>query len=119
MRWLRYALCPAGLAFGVAAEWIGQPQFIAFDAAAGFALLFLGLVTWSRRPSSRSASSCRRLASRVSLARYGHRRCFCTRLRRYYRLTPAGSARLAAEAARLQANAAVALARLNPARGAI
>jgi len=41
-----------------------------------------------------------------------------TRLRRYYRLTPAGSARLAAEAAQLQANAAVALARLNPARGA-
>jgi len=41
-----------------------------------------------------------------------------TRLRRYYRLTPAGSARLAAEAAQLQANADVALARLNPARGA-
>jgi len=46
MRWLRCALWPAGLAFGVAAEWIGQPQFITFDAAAGFALLFLGLVTW-------------------------------------------------------------------------
>jgi DNA-binding PadR family transcriptional regulator len=41
-----------------------------------------------------------------------------TRLRRYYRLTPAGSARLAAEAARLQANAAAALTRLNPARDA-
>jgi len=39
------------------------------------------------------------------------------RLRRYYRLTPDGSARLAAEAARLQANAAAALTRLNPARG--
>lgn len=37
-----------------------------------------------------------------------------TRLRRYYRLTPAGSARLAAEAARLQANATVAMRRLNP-----
>jgi DNA-binding PadR family transcriptional regulator len=38
-----------------------------------------------------------------------------TRLRRYYRLTPAGGARLAAEAARLQANAAAALTRLRPA----
>jgi DNA-binding PadR family transcriptional regulator len=37
------------------------------------------------------------------------------RLRRYYRLTPDGSARLAAEAARLQANATAALVRLNPA----
>jgi len=35
-----------------------------------------------------------------------------TRLRRYYRLTPAGSARLTAEAAQLQANASVALTRL-------
>jgi DNA-binding PadR family transcriptional regulator len=41
-----------------------------------------------------------------------------TRLRRYYRLTPAGSARLAAEAARMQANAAAALTRLNPVRDA-
>jgi hypothetical protein len=38
----------------VAAEWAGQPQFTAFDAAAGSALLFLGLVTWSRRPRSRT-----------------------------------------------------------------
>jgi DNA-binding PadR family transcriptional regulator len=36
------------------------------------------------------------------------------RLRRYYRLTPAGSERLAAEAARLQSNASAALTRLNP-----
>jgi signal transduction histidine kinase len=50
---LRYALWPAGLAFGLAAEWIGRPQLIAFDAAAGFALLFLGLIAWSRRPGSR------------------------------------------------------------------
>jgi DNA-binding PadR family transcriptional regulator len=35
-----------------------------------------------------------------------------TRLRRYYRLTPAGRARLAAEAARLRANVAVAAKRL-------
>ena len=39
------------------------------------------------------------------------------RLRRYYRLTPAGSKRLAAEAARLQANAIAALSRLNLAGG--
>ena len=39
------------------------------------------------------------------------------RLRRYYRLTPKGSELLAAEAARLQANAAAALSRLNPLRG--
>ncbi len=37
------------------------------------------------------------------------------RLRRYYRLTPEGGRRLAAEAARLQANARAALQRLNPA----
>jgi DNA-binding PadR family transcriptional regulator len=39
------------------------------------------------------------------------------RLRRYYRLTPKGAQRLAAEAARLQDNAAAALSRLNPAGG--
>jgi DNA-binding PadR family transcriptional regulator len=39
------------------------------------------------------------------------------RMRRYYRLTPAGTARLAAEAARLQAHAAAALRRLNLAGG--
>src|SRR6266581_7696639 len=53
---LRYALWPAGLAFGLAAEWIGRPQLIAFDAAAGFALLFLGLITWSRRPGSKAGA---------------------------------------------------------------
>jgi DNA-binding PadR family transcriptional regulator len=37
------------------------------------------------------------------------------RLRRYYRLTPDGGRRLAAEAARLQANAHAAMKRLNPA----
>jgi DNA-binding PadR family transcriptional regulator len=35
------------------------------------------------------------------------------RLRRYYRLTPAGTERLGAEAARLQAHATAALTRLN------
>jgi DNA-binding PadR family transcriptional regulator len=41
------------------------------------------------------------------------------RLRRYYRLTPEGGRRLAAEAARLQANATAALKRLNLAPGVI
>jgi signal transduction histidine kinase len=54
MRWLRCALWPAGLAFGVAAEWVGRPELIALDAAAGFALVFFGLVAWSRRPGSRA-----------------------------------------------------------------
>jgi DNA-binding PadR family transcriptional regulator len=40
------------------------------------------------------------------------------RLRRYYRLTPAGSERLAAEATRLRTNATTALMRLSPAPGA-
>ena len=39
------------------------------------------------------------------------------RLRRYYRLTPEGSELLAAEAARLQANVAAALSRLDLATG--
>src|ERR1039457_5866300 len=39
------------------------------------------------------------------------------RLRRYYRLTPEGNGRLAAEAARLHANATAALTRLRPAGG--
>jgi DNA-binding PadR family transcriptional regulator len=41
------------------------------------------------------------------------------RLRRYYRLTPEGGRRLAAEAARLQANAHAAMKRLSPAYGVI
>jgi PadR family transcriptional regulator len=39
------------------------------------------------------------------------------RLRRYYRLTPAGKAQLTIEAERLQANADVAMSRLNPLGG--
>ena len=42
-----------------------------------------------------------------------------SRLRRYYRLTPAGGKLLAAEAARLQANARVAMSRLTPPAGAV
>jgi signal transduction histidine kinase len=53
VRWLRFALWPAGLVIGLAAEWVGQPELRALDASAGFALLFLGLVAWSRRPESR------------------------------------------------------------------
>ena len=40
-----------------------------------------------------------------------------SRLRRYYRLTPAGEERLAEEAARLQSNAHVAMSRLDPSGG--
>jgi len=42
-----------------------------------------------------------------------------SRLRRYYRLTPAGAQMLAAEAARLQANARVAMSRLKLATGVL
>ena len=42
-----------------------------------------------------------------------------SRLRRYYRLTPTGAELLAAEAARLQANARVAMSRLTPTAGVL
>jgi DNA-binding PadR family transcriptional regulator len=42
-----------------------------------------------------------------------------SRLRRYYRLTALGEERLAIEAARLQANADVAMSRLNPVGGVV
>ena len=42
-----------------------------------------------------------------------------SRLRRYYRLTPAGRELLASEAARLQANAHAAMSRLEPAAGVV
>jgi DNA-binding PadR family transcriptional regulator len=42
-----------------------------------------------------------------------------SRLHRYYRLTPPGGEVLAAEAARLQANARVAMSRLKPAAGVV
>jgi signal transduction histidine kinase len=56
VRRFRFALWPAGLAFGLAAEWIGRPQLMVLDAAAGFALVFLGLMAWSRRPGSRAGA---------------------------------------------------------------
>jgi len=43
MRLLRFALWPFGVAFGVAAEWIGSPELAGLDTTAGFALLFLGI----------------------------------------------------------------------------
>jgi signal transduction histidine kinase len=51
---LLYALWPAGLVFGMVAEWIGQPHLIVLDSAAGFALLFLGLTAWRTRPETRA-----------------------------------------------------------------
>jgi len=46
------------------------------------------------------------------LVEVDHEEIVDTRLRRYYRLTPAGRTRLAAEIARLRANAAAAVKRL-------
>jgi len=54
VRRLGYLLWPAGLAFGLAAEWIGKPELTVLDALAGFALLFLGLLAWLRRSESRA-----------------------------------------------------------------
>jgi signal transduction histidine kinase len=54
MRLLRFALWPFGVAFGVAAVWIGSPELAGLDATAGFAPLCLGLVAWSRRPGYRA-----------------------------------------------------------------
>lgn len=54
---LRSALWPIGLGFGVAAEWIGRTELVVLDAAAGFALVFLGLVAWSSRPNTRVGPS--------------------------------------------------------------
>jgi DNA-binding PadR family transcriptional regulator len=51
------------------------------------------------------------------LIRVDHEEIVDNRLRRYYRLTPAGSKQLAAEAARFQSNAATALTRLGLSNG--
>jgi DNA-binding PadR family transcriptional regulator len=50
--------------------------------------------------------------STAQLLEVDHEEIVDTRLRRYYRLTPAGRSRLAAEAERLRTNAAVASQRL-------
>jgi signal transduction histidine kinase len=54
MRALRWALWPAGLAFGIAAELAvdDAAALIALDLVAGFALIGCGLVIWERRPAS-------------------------------------------------------------------
>jgi signal transduction histidine kinase len=54
MRPLRLALWPATIALGVVAEWVGRPEAIALDAAAGFALCGFGLLAWTHRPDSRA-----------------------------------------------------------------
>lgn len=55
MQRLRHLLWPVGLALGAVAAFVaydGDPALTAVDALAGFALLLLGLVAWSRRPAS-------------------------------------------------------------------
>ena len=47
-----YMLWPAGLALGVVATWVGEPELLAHDSVTGFVLLGLGLIAWSRRPQS-------------------------------------------------------------------
>ena len=53
---VRLVLWPAGVALGLAAEWVaygfGAPLDWAPDLATGWTLLACGLVAWSRRPSS-------------------------------------------------------------------
>ena len=56
---------------------------------------------------------------RDGLIRVDHEEIVDSRLRRYYRLTPEGARALAGEAARFQANAAKALARLGLAKGSV
>lgn len=51
-RGFQYTLWPAGLALGVAATWVGEPELVALDGVTGFVLLGLGLIAWSRRPQS-------------------------------------------------------------------
>jgi signal transduction histidine kinase len=55
VRLLHYALWPAGLALGIAAEWVDHgagPALTAADFVVGFALIALGLVAWRRRPET-------------------------------------------------------------------
>jgi signal transduction histidine kinase len=55
MRRLRLVLWPAGLIFGIAAEWgawTDDPGGAALDLTVGFLLIGLGLVSWGRRGSS-------------------------------------------------------------------
>ena len=43
----RVLVALAGLAFGVAAEWIGHPPFLTFDAAVGALLILAGYAAWT------------------------------------------------------------------------
>lgn len=55
MRLLRNALWPAGLALGIAAEWVaynGEPARTAADGLVGFTLIACGLIAWGRRSNS-------------------------------------------------------------------
>jgi len=47
---LRHALWPAGLAFGILAEWVGRPPLPALDAATGFTLIAVGLLARQKWP---------------------------------------------------------------------
>ena len=57
-RTARLLLWPAGLALGIAAEWVyfgwEEPRDWLPDIAVGWTLIACGLVAWSRRPESRS-----------------------------------------------------------------
>jgi signal transduction histidine kinase len=60
VRWFRLLLWPAGVAFGIAAEWIyfgwGDPRHWVPDLITGWTFIACGLVAWSRRPESRSGA---------------------------------------------------------------
>lgn len=57
MERLRVAFVPAGVALGIAADWVsygsGELDAAAADLAVGWILLGCGLVAWERRPTSR------------------------------------------------------------------
>jgi signal transduction histidine kinase len=60
MRWFRLLLWPAGVALGIAGEWIlfgwDDARHWVPDLITGWTLIAAGLVGWSRRPDSRSGA---------------------------------------------------------------
>jgi len=54
---LRQALLPAGIAFGIGAEWFARSAhtlpMAGADLAVGWTFIACGLIGWSRRPQSR------------------------------------------------------------------
>ena len=103
-----------------------EPSFLILTALAAGAQHGYGIMTdvaeisdgrVRLRPGSLYAALNRLVAE--GLVEFDREEIVDGRLRRYYRLTPKGSELLAAEATRLQANAAAALSRLNLARGTI